>query len=550
MNNEELRQKINDIQQIAFKVEETTEGMRTDILAQNQQLQVAETPGETAALDQTKADDRETIQRLKETMMYMQGANTELDKKLMEISPDLYEEAQDELKDLETKSQRDLGKFAGKKAKAEKRSAQTKLRDIYQKREETAFFAQNTTKTKRRIYQPADKHKPETATHKYRGALLNSLCLGPRDERRKAYDPHDVQADILLIRNELLTLPPPQVVTIADARARKSALQTEIRSLRKQMETATEEEKAVLRVSINRLSSQFSICHHFEMSEDTMDTQFGHSVIEDLNIDVGNQLLKGHIYRPAPGEQVLTPPKYVIFYSGTHSSNASQISSVAAQYNKMGATVIGVDYRGFGQSMTRGHGTNLSEATVYKDARTIYDHVLSAPTLANGNASNIILHGFSLGGAAAARLAADLADEKNVQLGKGEKVTENDRLGGLVLHSPIDSTKKVGNRMLFSGAGSVAGFNIGAYDTQASLRRLARHDTYIPLHLRGGGEGDQLSLPVTKMDEFIEGLGFKNFDKKNGEGAHQTNETNAGNFTSDFGNITQMVEHGRTGFGE
>jgi hypothetical protein len=133
-------------------------------------------------------------------------------------------------------------------------------------------------------------------------------------------------------------------------------------------------------------------------------------------------------------------------------------------------------------------------------------------------------------------------------------VEEENRLGGLVLHSSLDSTKKRGNRLLFAPAGFIAKHSIGAYDTEANLQRLAQHDPYIPLHLRSGvgddDSGDDLSLSITHLDGSV----IKDFKNKNtfGDGTwpHQYYGKAAANFDDNLGNITQMVTQGRSSFGD
>jgi pimeloyl-ACP methyl ester carboxylesterase len=182
----------------------------------------------------------------------------------------------------------------------------------------------------------------------------------------------------------------------------------------------------------------------------------------------------------------------VIFLSGSAGSNASQAGTAAAAYTSLGAAVIGVDYRGFGRSAPALDG--ITEAALFEDARRIYGYVNKDLGFPPGA---IILHGFSLGGAPAAALAAALA---------GEDV----RLGGLVLHSAIASmTEAAAGTLPLPGflariAGWAGGLLTGgAYDTRAHLERLSRLSPETPLHLRSGSAatGDDLGLDVTGLDK-------------------------------------------------
>ena len=154
-------------------------------------------------------------------------------------------------------------------------------------------------------------------------------------------------------------------------------------------------------------------------------TDFSASVIEEVSVDRdagpaarGADQLAGYLYRPAGSDNMR---KLVIFFSGSHGSNAAMAEPLAKGYNLKGIPVLGVDYRGFGGSGNRLNGANITEAAIYEDAQAVYRH---AVTGLGARPDGIILYGFSLGGAAAAKLAADLAEEGS-------------RPAGLVLHSSI-----------------------------------------------------------------------------------------------------------------
>jgi pimeloyl-ACP methyl ester carboxylesterase len=280
---------------------------------------------------------------------------------------------------------------------------------------------------------------------------------------------------------------------------------------------------------------------------DTGPDSFSGSRIESLTIDTGRAVLRGYVYWPDSGA-VSSPPRAVIFFSGSGGSNASMAGSAAVAYNRMGVPVIAVDYRGFGTSNNREplpglDGSNITEASLYQDGHTVYRHVREAMGI---EAAGIILHGFSLGGAVAARIAADIAEEASHPgtAGSGE------RLGGLVLHSSIRTMTRAaaGTLPLPKPLAFVFGWlggrlTGGSYDTAAYLKRLAQYDPGIPIHFRGGSAetGDDLSLEITGLDRIA---AFKNSTVYNGGEGHQSAEPGskqAANMTEGLADLERMV---------
>lgn len=249
---------------------------------------------------------------------------------------------------------------------------------------------------------------------------------------------------------------------------------------------------------------------------------FTDSLIEELLIPIETGVLKGYLYRPAK-TAIIEPTRVVIFLSGSAGSNPSMAGSAVNAYNRMGLLVVGVDYRGFGASdnipparlLT---GSTITETSLYQDGRRIYRYVQESMGIP---AAGIILHGFSLGGAAAARLAADIAEES-------ARTGGQNRLGGLVLHSSIRTMTHAATAalslptplsfMLGWIGGKLTG---GAYDAASHLRRLAAYDPDIPIHFRGGSvkKGDDLSLEATRLDRIP---GFRNVTVYNGGEGHQS----------------------------
>ena len=117
--------------------------------------------------------------------------------------------------------------------------------------------------------------------------------------------------------------------------------------------------------------------------------------------------------------------KAVILFSGSGGSNVVQLLPIAEQYAQQGYVCYGIDYRGFGHSGTEEEVLEMegdkpksktvyssgmiSENRIYEDSRIIYNYVLSQGFSPN----NIILHGFSLGGAVASNLAVEISTKAN-----------------------------------------------------------------------------------------------------------------------------------------
>lgn len=87
----------------------------------------------------------------------------------------------------------------------------------------------------------------------------------------------------------------------------------------------------------------------------------------------------------------------VLFLHGNAGNLSHRIDSIA-MFHRLGYSVLIFDYRGYGRSSGK-----PSEAGLYQDAQTAWDHLARTRGIAPGR---IVLFGESLGGALAARLAA------------------------------------------------------------------------------------------------------------------------------------------------
>ncbi|MEM7534584.1 MAG: alpha/beta fold hydrolase [Chloroflexota bacterium] len=219
--------------------------------------------------------------------------------------------------------------------------------------------------------------------------------------------------------------------------------------------------------------------------------------------------------------------KAVILFSGSGKSNADQLGDSGFKYVDQGATVYGIDYRGFGDTKKEDGShysfASLSEARLYEDGMAIYKHVRSEGFAAK----DIILHGFSLGGAVASKIA------KRVTKNEGEKI------GGLILESSIDTGFMVGARSTGWGlpwwaqlavlpgifgllGGSITKGASGDFNTVGNLKKLSQLDPDLPLHIMSGSteSGDQLSLGTTGLHEKKFMSRFNNFSSREGSGKH------------------------------
>lgn len=227
-------------------------------------------------------------------------------------------------------------------------------------------------------------------------------------------------------------------------------------------------------------------------------------------ITIDNRL-KG--YRYSPKKNGIFNGKYVIFYSGSGSSNTYQMLNMVDEYTNEGATVIGVDYDGFGDSGEETSPGKIREKRIYSDAQTIYNYVRKD---LNISSENIIIHGFSLGGPVAAHVAANVS--KN-----GDKIDQ------LILQSSMKNTTNAAYGFLEreNKAVRILG-TVGAYlfadqfDCEKELKRLFKFNPGIHVVICGGDKSDGLNLEQTKLNKFADEKGFKNLKIYNGNKGHLT----------------------------
>ncbi len=229
---------------------------------------------------------------------------------------------------------------------------------------------------------------------------------------------------------------------------------------------------------------------------------------EKITADVPNGKLDGMIYRPLQAQAQPQDRKVVLFFSGMGGPAGEYCEPVYKKYLKSGATVVTMDYRGFGASETLNKkggktGTPLCEKTIYDDGKQMLKYVIEKMHVAP---ENIILHGFSLGGAVASKVAADFYQEQQKKaLEEGRLMKEPQKLGGIVLHSPIDSMYSAAKSMMWGIhlAGFLGWVGSGGYNTKSHMQRLHKLDPDLPVHYVSGkkAEGDHLDIDTTKIDK-------------------------------------------------
>lgn len=264
--------------------------------------------------------------------------------------------------------------------------------------------------------------------------------------------------------------------------------------------------------------------------------------------------LVGRAYEPDGWDQ--ETDKVVLYFSGSHGPAGEYINNSCAEYIKGGAKVVSFDYRGFGHSQSLDKdgnvkGTRLSEESMYKDAYEMYNYVVNTMHV---KPENIILHGYSLGGAIASRLAADVSEVNQIADTKlrekqGKVLSESMRLGGVVLQSPMDSNYKVASRYLpglgYVTSGPLAWLADGGLNTKSHMQRLYKYDPNIPVYVTGGrpdknnrAMNDHLSPEITRIGQDPKAP-FRNMKVQTHRGGHESR------MTKDDPNIMNLSRNGR-----
>ncbi|PMM34217.1 peptidase C80 [Vibrio splendidus] len=190
--------------------------------------------------------------------------------------------------------------------------------------------------------------------------------------------------------------------------------------------------------------------------------------------------LSGYFHKGAKaseGEESVGNGKVVLFLHGSGSSSEEQASAIRSHYHKQNIDMLAVNMRGYGES-----DGGPSEKGLYQDARTMFKYLVNDKGI---DPSNIIIHGYSMGGPIAADLARFAAQN-------GQAVS------GLLLDRPMPSmTKAITAHEVANPAGIVGALSKavnGQFSVEKNLKGLPK-DTPVMLLTDNeglGGEGEKL----------------------------------------------------------
>ncbi|EHD0095573.1 MARTX multifunctional-autoprocessing repeats-in-toxin holotoxin RtxA [Vibrio vulnificus] len=173
------------------------------------------------------------------------------------------------------------------------------------------------------------------------------------------------------------------------------------------------------------------------------------------------------------GETSATSGKVVLFLHGSGSSAEEQASAIRNHYQKQGIDMLAVNLRGYGES-----DGGPSEKGLYQDARTMFTYLVNDKGI---DPSNIIIHGYSMGGPIAADLARYAAQN-------GQAVS------GLLLDRPMPSmTKAITAHEVANPAGivgAIAKAVNGQFSVEKNLKGLPK-ETPILLLTDNEGLGEE-----------------------------------------------------------
>ncbi|EJL6468320.1 MARTX multifunctional-autoprocessing repeats-in-toxin holotoxin RtxA [Vibrio cholerae] len=182
------------------------------------------------------------------------------------------------------------------------------------------------------------------------------------------------------------------------------------------------------------------------------------------------------------GETSTTSGKVVLFLHGSGSSAEEQASAIRNHYQKQGIDMLAVNLRGYGES-----DGGPSEKGLYQDARTMFNYLVNDKGI---DPSNIIIHGYSMGGPIAADLARYAAQN-------GQAVS------GLLLDRPMPSmTKAITAHEVANPAGivgAIAKAVNGQFSVEKNLEGLPKETSILLLTDNEGlgNEGEKLRIKLT-----------------------------------------------------
>ena len=265
--------------------------------------------------------------------------------------------------------------------------------------------------------------------------------------------------------------------------------------------------------------------------------------VKAIDCKTKDGVLKGAVYGKSP---IKPGDKVVLFFSGSGGPAGEYAPQVIEPYLNMGAKVVTMDYRGYGNSETHNShgkkvGTPLSEKSLYQDGKAMLEYVMKD---LNVKPENIILHGYSMGGAVASKVAADFTQEQQKRALEEGRTAH--KLGGFVLHSPMSTLYEVASEESNKFMGAGAWMFGGGFNTRSHMRRLHQLDPEIPVHyvsgdyMKGSDDGDGLDIEHTKIHQDPTAT-FANSSTYRGREGH----TGMHNVTADDQDLASLVQNGR-----
>ena len=223
-----------------------------------------------------------------------------------------------------------------------------------------------------------------------------------------------------------------------------------------------------------RYISRICVFHGSESHVLSKKRLFGSSFIKE-EIDIKEKGLKGITAKLYYPKEYSLKGKVVLVFSGNSDSSVRMVDSslcfnnsdnVIFQLANKGATIVGIDYRGYGNSAPISR-FKISEDTVYKDGENMYDHVVNKMGI---DPRNVITYSHSMGASVASHVLEYASSKGQTPCGA----------------------------IFFCGS---------ELNTEKNLSKVKNKK--VPIFMCSGDVNDVLSLKSTKLDQKCKEMGFK-----------------------------------------
>ncbi|MDR1240598.1 MAG: alpha/beta hydrolase [Oscillospiraceae bacterium] len=220
--------------------------------------------------------------------------------------------------------------------------------------------------------------------------------------------------------------------------------------------------------------------------------------------------LIGRIYRyKNVSEDLKFKGKTIIVYPGRamDAEQSLDSQSTAKFFLENGADTVLIDRRGQGKNESK--GLVIGENTIFEDSWNIYRYMVDKKKV---KPENVILYGFSLGGASAAYVASKAAEKNEKILGLCFQSSIDSISGATIKSVNTTNFPKVLGRLL---APVNRFFTASKMDVIEHLKHLyEKHANIRIIFISGKTErGDFLALSETKLDIEAKKIGFKKVEK-------------------------------------